>query len=217
MLQLNQFFIKEHVGLFKLSNAYDIIDPSTGVKVGLAQEKPGGFILFLRLLINKQMLPTKIEIIESPDENGVGKNIVTIKRGLTFIRSKVRVFIEGDKEIGYLKSKLFSFGGGFWIYDSSDKKFAEVKGDWKGWNFKLLDATGKEIGTVTKKGSSTFRVGLPRTVLAHRCAEDGGERQFSCNDVDHSDEILDGSESTCARLGGLDEAVDSFQDGIGQS
>ena len=151
MLQLNQFFIKEHVGLFKLSNAYDIIDPSTGVKVGLAQEKPGGFILFLRLLINKQMLPTKIEIIESPDENGVGKNIVTIKRGLTFIRSKVRVFIEGDKEIGYLKSKIFSFGGGFWIYDSFDKKFAEMKGDWKGWNFKLLDVTGKEIGTVTKK------------------------------------------------------------------
>lgn len=151
MLQLNQFFIKEHVGLFKLSNAYDIIDPSNGVKVGLAQEKPGALILFLRFLINKQMLPTKIEIIENPDEHGVGKNIVTIKRGLTFIRSKVRVFIEGDKEIGYLKSKLFSLGGGFWIYDSFDKKLAEVKGDWKGWNFKLLDVTGKEIGTVTKK------------------------------------------------------------------
>ena len=151
MLHLNQFFIKEHVGLFKLSNAYDIIDPQSGKKVGLAQEKPGGLILFLRLIINKQMLPTKVEIIENPDDKGIGKNIVTIKRGLTFIRSKVRVFIDGDKEIGYLKSKLFSLGGGFWIYDSFDKKLAEVKGDWKGWNFKLLDDSGKEIGTITKK------------------------------------------------------------------
>lgn len=151
MLHLNQFFIKEHVGVFKLSNAYDIIDPETGKKVGLAQEKPGGLVLALRLLINKQMLPTKVEIIESPDENGNGKNIVTIKRGLTFLRSKVKVLIDGDKEIGYLKSKLFSLGGGFWIYDTSDSKVAEVKGDWKGWNFKLLDVSGKEIGTITKK------------------------------------------------------------------
>lgn len=151
MLHLNQFFIKEHVGVFKLSNAYDIIDPETGKKVGLAQEKPGGLVLALRLLINKQMLPTKVEIIESPDENGNGKNIVTIKRGLTFLRSKVKVLIDGDKEIGYLKSKLFSLGGGFWIYDTSDSKVAEVKGDWKGWNFKWLDVSGKEIGTITKK------------------------------------------------------------------
>lgn len=107
ILNLKQFLIKEHVGVFKLSNAYDIIDPETGARVGLAQEKPGGLILALRLLINKQMLPTKVEIIENPDENGNGKNIVTIKRGLTFLRSKVKVLIDGDKEIGYLKSKLF--------------------------------------------------------------------------------------------------------------
>ena len=58
---------------------------------------------------------------------------------------------DGDRQIGYFKSKLFSIGGGFWMYDTNDVKIAEVKGDWKGWNFKFLDLTGKEIGTVTKK------------------------------------------------------------------
>ena len=28
---------------------------------------------------------------------------------------------------------------------------AEVKGDWKGWNFKFIGQDGREIGTVTKK------------------------------------------------------------------
>jgi len=28
---------------------------------------------------------------------------------------------------------------------------AEVKGDWKGWNFRFLDDKGQEMGQVTKK------------------------------------------------------------------
>jgi uncharacterized protein YxjI len=153
MLKLQQFFIKERVGMFKLSNAYDIIDPETGKKVGLAQEKVPGWVIFLRFLVNKQMLPTSVDIIDNPDEKGNGKIIVSIKRGMTFLRSKVKVLIEGEKEIGYFKSKLFSFGGGFIIYDVKDTKVAEIKGDWKGWNFKLSDTSGREIGTITKKWS----------------------------------------------------------------
>ncbi len=151
MLQLNQFFIKEHVGVFKLANTYDIVDPETGKKVGLAREKPGGWVIFLRLLISAQLLPTKVEIMESSGEQDEGKIVVTIKRGFTLLRAKVQVLIDGDRPIGYFKSKLFSIGGGFWMYDTNDVKIAEVKGDWKGWNFKFLDLTGKEIGTVTKK------------------------------------------------------------------
>jgi uncharacterized protein YxjI len=37
------------------------------------------------------------------------------------------------------------------VFNHADAQVAEVKGDWKGWNFKYLDAAGKEIGTVTKK------------------------------------------------------------------
>jgi uncharacterized protein YxjI len=61
------------------------------------------------------------------------------------------VFVDGDSEVGYFKAKFFSLGGGFWVYDSKRVKVAEIKGDWRGWNFKLLDVSGKEIGLVTKK------------------------------------------------------------------
>lgn len=137
--------------MFKLTDTYDILDLETNEKLGIAKEKPGGLTLALRFVMNKQLLPTKVEIIENPDEKGEGNVLITIKRGITLLRSKIKVYLGSDKEIGYFKSKLFSLGGGFWLYDTNDKKIAEVKGDWKGWNFKLLSETGNELGTVTKK------------------------------------------------------------------
>lgn len=151
MLDRNKFFVKEHVGLFKMTDTYDIMDPETNEKIGCAKETPGTLTLILRFFINKQLLPTKVDIMENVDEKGNGDVLITIKRGITLLRSKIKVFLGGDKEVGYFKSKLFSLGGGFYLYDTADKKIAEVKGDWKGWNFKLLDDAGKEMGTVTKK------------------------------------------------------------------
>lgn len=53
--------------------------------------------------------------------------------------------------IGWFKSKLFSIGGAFYVFDVLGNEVAFVKGDWKGWNFKFLDKMGQEIGTITKK------------------------------------------------------------------
>jgi uncharacterized protein YxjI len=150
MLSRSQFFVKEHVGIFKLADAYDILDPETNAIIGLAQEKPHPLVVVLSFLINKQFLPTRVEIIQNPNERGEGVVVVEIKRGIALLRSKVEVLIKGQSA-GYFKSKLFSFGGGFWVYDNQDNKVAEVRGDWKGWNFKLLDSKEKELGTVTKK------------------------------------------------------------------
>ncbi len=55
--------------------------------------------------------------------------------------------------LGWFKSKLFSFGGAFYVHDAAGNQIAMVKGDWKGWNFRFLDSTNNEIGTVTKKWS----------------------------------------------------------------
>jgi len=59
--------------------------------------------------------------------------------------------VSGGRNLGYFKSKLLSFGGGFNVFDAKEQQVAEVKGDWKGWNFRFLNKSGREIGTVTKK------------------------------------------------------------------
>ncbi len=53
--------------------------------------------------------------------------------------------------LGWLKSKLFSIGGAFYVYDSSGNEVAFVQGNWVGWTFKFLDSEQNEIGTITKK------------------------------------------------------------------
>ncbi len=146
MFTKSTYLIKERVGLLKLVDTYDIYDAETGKQIGIAEEKPGLLITILRLIVNKRLLPTKVFIAPAPNQPPV----LAITRGMSLLRSKVLVKA-GTRTLGYFKSKLFSFGGGFYVFNQSDKQIAEIQGDWKGWNFKFLDGSNKELGTVTKK------------------------------------------------------------------
>lgn len=130
MLNHKNYFIKERLGFMKLVDTYDIRNPETQQVIGTAKEEPG-WTQYLRMLVNKQMLPTTLNVYE----NGGTVPVFTIHRPMAFFRSKVRV----------------TGAGGFWVFDNADQKVAEVKGDWKGWNFKFLSTGGAELGTVTKK------------------------------------------------------------------
>ncbi len=147
-LDLKEFVVKEHVGFLKLADVFDIFDARTQAKVALARETPGGLIHALRFLINKKLLPNQVSVTRN-DENG--PLLFLIRKPFTFFRSKVWVEDASGKRLGYFVSKFFSLGGGFWVHDEFEKPVAEVKGDWKGWNFKFLSTEGKELGLVTKK------------------------------------------------------------------
>ncbi|MBI5366180.1 MAG: oxidoreductase [Planctomycetes bacterium] len=147
-LELREFIVKEHVGLLKLTDTYDIFNPQTQQQVALAREAIGDGMKFLRLLVNKQMMPTTVRVTER-DENG--PLLFEIQRGWTFLRAKVMVLDAAGRELGYFKSKLFSLVGGFLVHDMADQLVAEVKGDWKGWNFTFVGPNQQEFGVVTKK------------------------------------------------------------------
>ena len=42
--------------------------------------------------------------------------------------------------LGWFQQKVFSLGGAFRVFDTDGNEVAEVKGDWKGWNFRFVDA-----------------------------------------------------------------------------
>ena len=151
MLNRKSFFIREHVGLMKLSDTYDILDPETTEQLGIAKEKPGAFFLVLRFLVNKRLLPTKVFIYEGSDPEDESQLIFSIQRGFTLFRSKIDICGASGNVVGWLKSKAFSLGGAFRVFDASGNEVASVKGDWKGWNFRFLDKNENEIGTITKK------------------------------------------------------------------
>lgn len=147
MLNLRTYLVKERVGWGRLTDVYDIYDAMTNEKVGEAIEEIPGWSKFARLLINKKLLPTTLAFYAE----GSDEAVLSIRRGVAILRTKVTVENAEGQMIGYFKSKLFTLGGGFYVYYPDDSQFADVKGDWKGWNFKFHTDDGRVLGTVTKK------------------------------------------------------------------
>jgi uncharacterized protein YxjI len=147
LLERSTFFVKEHVGLLKLTDTFDILDPMTQQLIGIAKEEPPGWAKWLRLVVDKSKLPTKFSIYEAEDQPPV----VTVKRGFTMFQKKIHVIAGDGTPLGYFKKKFLSLGGGFNVFDNANQQVAEVKGNWKGKEFKFLTKSGREIGTVAKK------------------------------------------------------------------
>ena len=146
LLDRQQFFVKERVAMLKLTDTYDILDVETQQRIGIAKEEPSAWSKYARLVVNKILLPTTVNIYEDENEPPV---LTLWKKGL--MRPGVFVSDNEGRVLGMFKSKFFSLGGGFQVYDPGGVHVAEVKGDWKGWNFRLLDVNGQELGLVTKK------------------------------------------------------------------
>jgi uncharacterized protein YxjI len=146
ILNNNLFFVKEHKGIFKAANNYDILDPNTQQIVMECREpKLGTLTKVFRFTDYKRMTPFHIEI-NTPD----GSPVVRIDRGVSFFLSKVDVSDEHGKRIGGFKQKLFSLGGAFDVLDVNDHPLCFLKGKWTGWDFRFLRGE-QELAHVTKK------------------------------------------------------------------
>jgi len=147
LLSIKDYLVRERVAMVKLTDIYDIFDPATNMQIGIMKDQPSDFLKYLRLVVDKKVLPTTINVYENENQPPV----FSIKKSFTFIRSQITVFNSAGTSLGYFKSKIFTIGGGFTVHDSSGKQIADVSGDWKGWNFKITDMSGQELGVVTKK------------------------------------------------------------------
>ncbi|MHA6249803.1 phospholipid scramblase-related protein [Pontibacter sp. CAU 1760] len=146
ILNHNSFFVKEHVGMFKASNNFDIYDPQTQQQLMTCrEEKLGFFTRILRFTDYKRMTPFNI-VVSSTD----GEQVLRVKRGTSFFLSKVEVLDEHDNVVGKLKQKLFSIGGKFSVLDADDNFLFSLKGKWTSWDFKFVK-DDSEFGHVTKK------------------------------------------------------------------
>lgn len=147
VLNDNLFLVKEHVGMFKAANNYDVHDPETGEVILHCREPNLGFLTkLLRFTDYKRMTPFQVEITTP-----AGDPVCTITRGISIFLSKVEVFNQDDVKIGGFKQKMFSFGGAFKVLSSSDEPLCELKGKWTGWDFRFLAPNGTQLAHVSKK------------------------------------------------------------------
>jgi len=144
-LKRNQFFVKEHVGLLKASNNYDIFDPATEEKILECREPSLGVLTkILRFTNYKRMTPFSIEI-RTPE----GEKVLSVRRGISLFLSKVDVLDESDNLVGRFRQK-FSLGGKFAVLDAQGKSLCTLEGKWASWNFRFLQGS-TELANVSKK------------------------------------------------------------------
>lgn len=146
VLEKNVYLIKEHVGMFKASNNYDVYDPETGEVILECREPNLGFFTkMLRFTKYKRNTPFDVHVT-TPE----GDQVIRVSRGISIFLSHVDVWDENDERVGGFKQKFFSIGGSFNVLDVEDEILCTLKGKWTGWEFKF-EKDGKEFALVTKK------------------------------------------------------------------
>jgi len=146
LLNRNLYLVKEHLGIFKAANNFDILDPETNQIILLCREDNLGFFTKLfRFSDYKRMTPFDIEI-----RTESGHKILTVKRGVSFFLSKVSVYDEKDNLVGLFKQKFFSIGGKFDVLDTNENVVCTLKGKWTSWDFRFMK-DDVELAHVAKK------------------------------------------------------------------
>ena len=145
-LNRNLFLVKEHVGMFKAANNYDIYNPETNqIEMECREDNLGFFTKLLRFTDYKRMTPFDVSIRDAS-----GQQLVRVSRGISLFLSKVSVFDENDQIIGGFQQKFFSIGGKFDVCDAGGQVLCSLKGKWTGWDFRFMYGD-MELAHVSKK------------------------------------------------------------------
>ena len=137
-----------------------ITDPDTKETIGIAREKFSWLFAFLKSQkMLKAWLPMTIEVRETDD----APVIFRLYKPMSLFKFICTVEIHDDRnvKIGYFRTKIFSFLGGFWVYDAEDQQVAEVQGKITFFKdipkLRLLAEDGRELGYVTSEALEAVR------------------------------------------------------------
>jgi len=146
VLNRNVFFVKEHTGVFKAANEFDISEPNSQ-RVVLECREPdlGWFTRVLRFTDYKRMTPFKL-VVRAPR----GPTLLEVQRGVSLFLSKVSVLDGDGRVLGGFQQRFFSIGGKFDVLDPDGHPLCTLEGKWTGWEFSFKNGE-REVARVTKK------------------------------------------------------------------
>lgn len=149
----NALFVREKVAFAKLTDTYELFDPATQMTVGEVRDEPSAWAKWFRLLVNKSLMPTRFQVYES----GRPDPVLTVVKHPQFLRPRMEVHFLG-RLLARFQGRIFSWRHVFDVLDPvSGQPMAELRGDWKGWNFQVLGPDGRARAVITKKWSGLGR------------------------------------------------------------
>jgi uncharacterized protein YxjI len=179
LLHQNLFLIKEHIGMFKAANNFDIYNPETGGQMMTCrEEKLGFFTKMLRFTSYKMMTPFHVEIKDLS-----GAPILSITRKSSFFGfALVNILDENGNMVGSMKRKFRLSGAKLELNDANEQILCTLKGNFIGWDFKI-SKDEQELASISKKwagiGKELF-TSADNYILAidHQVAENDNTRML---------------------------------------
>ncbi len=150
--QRTAIFVKERVAVMKLRDTYDLVDPDTQAIIGEIKDEPASWAKWLRLLVKKAYLPTFVNVYAT----GQPQALLSVKKHPGFLRTRLEILDGQGGCLAQLRSKIFSLGGTFVIFDPAGQEIGQIKGDWKGWDY-AATIQGQSVGMVTKKWAGVLK------------------------------------------------------------
>ncbi|WP_005036420.1 phospholipid scramblase-related protein [Holophaga foetida] len=150
--QRTAIFVREHASLLKLRDTYDLLEPETQSILGQAKDEPASWAKWLRLVVQKTMLPTTVNVYFGANPAPV----LSVHKRAALLRTRLEIRDGAGRPLAALQSKLFTIGGSFRIMDPSGQEIGEFKGNWKGWDYSAT-LQGQAIGIVTKKWAGVLK------------------------------------------------------------
>ena len=147
----DDYFIDEKVGFFKFTNAYKVYK-GNGDQIGIIKETMSGFLKILSLFLSKGLFPFKLDIVNTEEQI-----LATIKRGWTFLMSRIEILDSEGSVIAHINQKFKLLKPTFSILDPNGNLIATITGDWKAWNFTIIDDNDSQIGTISKKWAGILK------------------------------------------------------------
>lgn len=148
LLEHDRFFVRQKAKLIEVTAQFAILDEQ-GAQIGavneVGQSKAKKVLRFVSNV--DQFLSKKFAVTDA-----AGTPVLALQRGAKFIKSKIEVLdgagaavgtIAQENAIGKIRFSLLSASG-----ETLGGIFAE---NWRAWNFRIEDASGKEVGRVTKE------------------------------------------------------------------
>jgi uncharacterized protein YxjI len=152
LLNRNLYFVKEHVGMFKAANNFDVLDPeSKEIIMNCREENLGFFTKMMRFGDYKKMTPFDITI-KTPQ----GAPVLRVSRGWTFWRSVVTVFDENNQVVGTFRQRMLSIGGKFELLAPDGTIMCMLQGKWTSWDF-TFQKDDVQFARVNKKWAGLGR------------------------------------------------------------
>ncbi len=148
LLNADVLIVNQKAKLIELTNEYTVSNPEGQVVGFIRQENQSMARKALRLLTKiDQYLPVSLGVFDAG-----GERVLHLTRPAKFMKSTVEVADGAGVNVGRIVQQNVIGKIRFGFEDRTGQALGEIRAEnWRAWNFSIVDASGREVGRITKK------------------------------------------------------------------